>query len=41
MQTPALYRIFKAIGYAVLALGVAAILYATIISITYWHGIGV
>lgn len=41
MQTPVLYRIFKAVGYAVLALGVAAILYASAISLTYWHGIGV
>jgi len=41
MHTSTFYRVFKAIGYAVLALGVVAILYAAYISISNWNGIGV
>lgn len=41
MYTPLFYRIFKAVSYVVLALGIAAMLYATFISISYWDGIGV
>lgn len=41
MHTPLFYRIFKTVGYAVLVLGIAAILYALFISISYWDGIGV
>lgn len=41
MHTPIFYRIFKTVGYAVLVLGILAILYALFISISYWDGIGV
>lgn len=41
MNAPLFYRIFKTVGYAVLVLGAAAILYALFISISYWDGIGV
>ncbi|HLR78349.1 MAG TPA: hypothetical protein VK062_04780 [Burkholderiaceae bacterium] len=41
MHASLFYRVFKTVGYVVLALGVVAILYATYISISNWHGIGV
>lgn len=41
MQTPIFYRIFKTVGYAVLALGTLAIIYALFIAVSYWDGIGV
>ena len=41
MNTQFFYRIFKTVGYAVLILGIIAILYAIYISISYWDGIGV
>lgn len=41
MQAATLYKTLKTTSYVVLLLGVAAIGYAAIISITYWSGIGV
>ena len=41
MHTQTFYRVFKAVGYVVLLLGILAILYASYISISNWHGIGV
>lgn len=41
MQSSAVYQVLKVVGYVVLALGVAAIAYATIIGASYWEGIGV
>lgn len=41
MRTHTFYRIFKAIAFVVLILGIGAILYATYIGLSYWNGIGV
>lgn len=41
MHTQGFYKLFKAVGYAVLLLLIVGIVYATYISISHWNGIGV
>lgn len=41
MQTRALFSIVRAVGYVVVLLMVAAIIYAGTTGILYWSGIGV
>jgi len=41
MRAAAFYKLFKAVGYAVLFLLLIGIVYAGYITISHWHGIGV
>lgn len=41
MHTRRFYGLFKAIAAVVLVLGVIAIIYAAVIGVSYWKGIGV
>ena len=41
MQAAMLYKVVKTVGWVVLLLMVAAIIYACSIGVLYWSGIGV